>query len=430
MARKAQNIRRRGRGWIVYFRANGKQHMKSFADSKHGGEAGAREAAKLYLAQKQSERARGEFRTQTRIRFADFAAEWLRDYAQAHVRPKTYEGYEGVLRVHLVPHFGELLLTEITRKAIDAFVADWQAAGPAFQRRLLHARELEAARAREADRDPRPIRLGHSPKTIANALVPLREMLGHAVEWGYLTSNPADGVRRPRVESRHDEMRFLNVDQVGKLLKAAGDAACSTLVLTAVTTGMRRGELLGLRWGDVDWDARRVWVRRSVDAEGRFHQPKTRGSVRAIAMTSTLIAALREHRMASPFKELDDLVFPSERGTPLDGGNMVKRVLHPALRRAKLPAIRWHDLRHTYASLLIAQGAHPKLISEQLGHASISITLDRYGHLMDQSYGDASAQLEAALFGTETASVPQALPADHVPGGAGATHPTRLVQAV
>jgi integrase len=89
---------------------------------------------------------------------------------------------------------------------------------------------------------------------------------------------------------------------------------------------------------------------------------------------------------------------------PLDGGNMVRRCSAPTLRRAKLPKMRFHDLRHTYASLLIAQGAHPKLISEQLGHASVQITLDRYGHLMDQSYGDASSQLGAALFG-ESAGV-------------------------
>lgn len=119
-----------------------------------------------------------------------------------------------------------------------------------------------------------------------------------------------------------------------------------------------------------------------------------------IAMTPTLATALRDHRMASAFKDAHHLIFPSATGTPLDGRNMVRRYFEPALRRAKLRVIRFHDLRHTFASLLIAQGAHPKLIQEQLGHASIQITLDRYGHLMDQSVGDASDQLETALFGT------------------------------
>lgn len=125
MARRSTNLRRRGKSWVVHFRANGKQHWRSFADADHGGLAGAKEAALLHLTREQAALARGEFRPTTRIRFAEFAAEWLTNYAAAHVRPKTYEGYEGVLRVHLVPHFSELFLGEITRKTIDAFVADW-----------------------------------------------------------------------------------------------------------------------------------------------------------------------------------------------------------------------------------------------------------------------------------------------------------------
>ncbi len=104
--------------------------------------------------------------------------------------------------------------------------------------------------------------------------------------------------------------------------------------------------------------------------------------------------------MASPFKADDDYVFPTDRGTPLDGRNMVRTVFESALKGAKLPQSRFHHLRHTFASLLIAQGAHVNYISEQLGHASVQITLDRYGHLFDQSYGDESAKLEAAFSAT------------------------------
>ncbi len=344
MARRT-NIRRRGKSWVVYFRANGRQVWRSFK---------TRDEAEHFLAQAQVELTRGEFRRPVKIRFRDFAAEWLRDYAAGNVRPKTYEGYEGVLRVHLVPEFGDVHLSEITRKAIDAFVADWTAGGARYRERVRLAVEAEARAAREEDRDPRPVRLGRSPKTIANALVPLREMLGHAVEWGYLSANPAVGIRRPRSERR--EMHALDASEVGRLLAAADDE-WRPLLLCAATTGMRRGELLGLRWGDVDWNGRRLWVRRSVGLRGTFQQPKTRGSVRAVAMPPTLVSALRRHRIASSFSGEDDLVFPSERGTPLDGGNMVKRALVPALRRAGLPQIRFHDLRHTFASLLIAQAS-------------------------------------------------------------------------
>jgi integrase len=118
-------------------------------------------------------------------------------------------------------------------------------------------------------------------------------------------------------------------------------------------------------------------------------------------MRSTSRTALRAHQLASPFSGEDDLIFVNEKGTVLDGHNFVRRVFEPALRRAGLPKIRFHDLRHSFASLLIAQGEHPKLISEQLGHASVQITLDRYGHLLPASYDSAGERLEAALFGDE-----------------------------
>ena len=403
----AENIRRRGKSWVIHFRVDGKQHWRSFK---------TKSAAELYLTQVKVKKARGERVQPTRIRFADFVAEWLRDYAWANVRGITFDGYEATLRNHLIPEFGRRYLTEIARKDIDAFVADWVSGGPRYQERVRQAQEREAEQARTEKRKPRTIQLGHSPKTVANGLVPLREMLGHALEWDYLMANPAIGVRRPRVE--REEMEFLDAKEIGKLLSAASSPFCRTFLTCAVTTGMRLGELRALKWGDVDWNSRRLWVRRGVDRRGRFSEPKTRTSVRAVAMPATLVSELRSHQLALPRSGEEDLIFPSERGTPLDDGNIVRREFKPALRRAKLRQVRFHDLRHSFASLMIAQGAHPKLISEQLGHASVQITLDRYGHLMDQSYGDASEQLEAALFGSSPASGLQAAEGQTVPHGA------------
>ena len=236
---------------------------------------------------------------------------------------------------------------------------------------------------------------------MSNAIVPLKEMLGHAVEWGLLTVNPAAGVRRPRPTQRAEEtMQVLDPAQVRKLLEAATEGQERVLLMTAVMTGARRGELLGLTWADVDRERNRLWIRRSIGLGGQVQVPKSRRSVRAIAMTASLSAALRDHRLASRYKQADDYVFSSERGTPLDGRN-VSRMFTATLKRTGLPTIRFHDLRHTFASLLIQQGAHPKYVSEQLGHASSQITLDRYSHLFETSYADESAKLEAALFGPQ-----------------------------
>jgi hypothetical protein len=139
-----------------------------------------------------------------------------------------------------------------------------------------------------------------------------------------------------------------------------------------------------------------VWVRRSIGLGGA-KKPKSRKSVRAIALVPTLATELEALWKETKFKSDADPVFASEHGTPLDGRNMIRVVFAPALKRSGLPRMRFHDLRHTFASLLIAQGAHVKYISEQLGHASVQITLDRYGHLFDQSYADESAKLEKAL---------------------------------
>lgn len=417
MARRS-NIRRRGKSWVVYFRIRDPERrsvqvQRSFRSL---------DEAKLYLAQSNVKRERGEFRRPAKITFRDFAAEWLRVYAAVHLKQRTLEAYEGSLRCHMLPHFGERQLTELTRKDIEAFFADWLTGGPSFQQRLRVAREQEQARwraefrrvreeearrARAEGRQPRAIdpsrrqvRLGRSPGTVSNAFTVLHKMLGDAVSWDYLHANPATGVKRPRVP--RIEMHFLEAAEVAKLLEKARPE-WRTLFLCAVATGMRLGELLAVRWGDVDWNSGRIWVRRNVTRSGRFQEPKTRGSVRAIAMPPTLVHALREHQLASPFSGEDELIFTTT-GRPLDGGNLVRREFKPALRRGGLRQIRFHDLRHTFASLLIAQGEHPKYISEQLGHASVAITLDRYAHLLPQSYGHAGDRLEETLFGQRSAS--------------------------
>jgi integrase len=334
MARRQTNIRRRGKSWVVHHRANGKQHWQSFK---------TREEAELELSKVLARKARGESQPQqTKVRFNEFAAQWLRVYAASKVGPRTFEGYEGVLRVHLVPEFGERHLGDISALSIEEFMSDWIAGGPRFQERVELARSQEQRQGKEEGRKPRPIRLGRSPKTVANALVVLKEMFKHAIKWNYLSTNPASEIKRPRVERNVDDMHVLTPDEIGRLLKAASPEGW-TLLLCAVTTGARRGELLGLKWGDLDQERRRIKIRRSVGSDGRFQQPKTRGSVREIAVGETVIRALRAHRLASPRKELDDLIFPSERGTPLDGNNMVRRFLTPALRRARLPHIRFHD---------------------------------------------------------------------------------------
>jgi integrase len=451
---RPKNIRRRGKSWSAYVRIHGRQEWRSFRDVDYGSETAAKEAAELWLARMRLAKREGsaddfdqkrEAAAKRKTPLRVFAEERWLPYVSQRVKIRTAETYETHVRVHLVPALGEFALGALNRERLDEFFSDWATAGPLFQERYGLARKREEARwleatrvAREAearraaaegrlslygDVARRSVRLGNSKGTLANGLTTLRAMLGCAVKWGYLDVNPARGLELPDVDASPEEMRVLDRAQVKRLLAACTPAAYPA-VLTAVSTGVRRGELFGLQWRDVDREGRRLWIRRSVNRHGQIQNPKTKGSQRAIALAPSAVATLLEHRMGSRFSGAEDLIFASRTGGPIDGGNFVRREFKPALRRAGLPMVRFHDLRHTFASLLIGEGLPPKLISEQLGHASIAITMDRYGHLYDQSYADASEGIETALFG-ESASGLQAAAVQGLPEAADSTHPDK-----
>ena len=233
-----------------------------------------------------------------------------------------------------------------------------------------------------------------SSATIRAHLVLLRNMLNHAVAWGHLAHNPASAVKGPKLA--HTEMECLTPDEV-KVFLAACDDRHRPLFAAAIMTGMRLGELLGLKWDDVNWRGGTIRVTRSL-YNGQFVEPKTSRSVRTIGMSNRLAAILRKHKLAAPYSPFD-LVFPTPEGTPMDQANLRHRVFADTLTRAKLRKIRIHDLRHTFASLLINQGENLKYVQSQLGHSSITTTVDRYGHLMPDAHRGANDRLDATLFG-------------------------------
>jgi len=180
------------------------------------------------------------------------------------------------------------------------------------------------------------------------------------------------------------------------LLVATPDQKYKTLFLTAIMTGARQGETLGLKWADVDFDRKQIHINRTFNS-GRFFPPKTKESVRAIDCPPTLLHEFRLWKIASP-PNSNDLVFANEAGGPMNYSNMVQRYFHKALRDAKIKRIRWHDLRHTYARLLLCQGENIKYIQSQLGHSSPTVTLNVYSHLMKNENQEAACRLEDTIF--------------------------------
>jgi integrase len=313
--------------------------------------------ARFARAEVQARLGRGELVLRARRTFAEVGEEWLA--AQTHLRPRTHELYGTVLRRHLVPRLGERRIGDVDEEAIAGVIAELQAAGL-------------------------------SGWTIRGILVPLGRVLAYAARRGLIPDNPIrrlEPQERPRVVKR--EMRILRPDEIDALLRAVTPAYRPVLA-TAIFTGLRQGELLGLLWPDVDFDGGVVHVRRQLDRSGVHVQPKTAQALRSVVLMPSLANLLREHKLGSAYAASNDPVFATDSGRPMYYRNVSRRGLAAAVSAAGLagegaPRLRFHDLRHCFASLLIAQGLNVVFVSRQLGHASSSFTLDVYGGLFDRA---------------------------------------------
>ncbi len=304
-----------------------------------------------------------------------FLDRWLSVSVQSSVKPKTYEGYESIIRVRVVPRIGRVPLPRLTPVDLQQLYADLRAGG--LTNRSIH----------------------HTHHVLHRAFT-------QAVRWEILLRNPCDGVTPPRPE--RSEMRVFSQEQTAALLHATRDHPSHALYVLAVTTGMRQGELLGLRWEDVDLTVGRLVVQRALQRQRGaglvLTQPKTARSRRTILLSRRAITALHRHREYQNVGRLQagsewhdhGLVFCNPFGAPLDPSWQTS-VFKNALKAGGLPPIRFHDLRHTAATLLLTQGVHPKVVSEMLGHTTITLTLDTYSHLLPVLHAQAATTMDLML---------------------------------
>jgi integrase len=353
-------VRREGKKGVVYavryYGPDGRRHYKTIGKKKIDAERALRQV----LAQID----KGEYQELPEVTFEELAAEFLKSQA-ARVREKTYLGYRGHLENRIVPYFIGRKIKTITPVDVEGFLA--------FM-----------------------ISQGVSPATAAKHLATLKMVLKRAVQWEYLAKSPAQYIKPPRIP--RNEMDFLTPEEMAILIKATEEEH-RCLIICACLTGMRQGEILGLQWGDIDFESSRVFVRRTHQ-KGRFYEPKTSYSRRAVVVPESLLESFREHQMKQIVEGQasdKDIVFPSQSGKPMDPHYVVCHILWPALARAGLRRVRFHDLRHSYAAALLSRGENPKFIQRQLGHSRIQITLDLYGHLLPETEHEAAARLEQAL---------------------------------
>ena len=291
------------------------------------------------------------------------------------VRPTTYERYEQIVRIHLRPALGGLKLKNLTPAHV----------------RGLYREKLQA---------------GLSPRTVQYIHITLHKALNQAVQDGLIPRNATEAVKAPQV--RRQEIRPLSAEQVKVFLETACGDRLEALFVLAIHTGLRQGELLGLKWEDVDLESGTLRVRRTLattKSGPMLTAPKTKGSRRSVKLTQGALDALRSHlerqlqeidRAGSLWRE-NGLVFASETGEPLDRRSLTSRRFKALLKRAQLPVRRFHDLRHTCATLLLTMNVNPKIVSEMLGHGTIAITLDTYSHVLPNMRDQAAQAMEEAL---------------------------------
>lgn len=332
------SIQKKGKVYYAVIALNGKR--KWFK----GGPA--KKDAQKVLNERLGELESGSYKEIPKITFKQFTEIWQRDYAEMSLKPSTKNLFKDTIERLLLPTFESAQMSGITTGHLQAYVS---------------------ARAKIV-----------KPNTVRNELTVIKLIFKHALRWGYVKYNPALNIERPKIEK--PEIEVLSPDEFEKLLEKS-EKPYSIAFLTAFLTGLRAGELWGLQWSDIDWNSRQIHVKRSL-WNHQFQQPKTKNAIRKIDMTERLIKELKTWKLAGPVSE-HDLVFPSPEGFSTMHTNVMKRFFYPALRRAGLRQVSFHSLRHSNASFRIHAGQNIKYIQGQLGHASINMTMDVYGHLFN-----------------------------------------------
>lgn len=283
-----------------------------------------------------------------------------------NVRPGTFKPYESIVRLHIKPTLGTTKLDRLN----------------AMQLEKLYRQKLDA---------------GLSPRRVRYIHVTIRKALKDAVRLQLLSRNVADSAIPPRQVKT--EIEPLTQDEMRTLLEVSRGDRLHALYVLAITTGMRQGELIGLQWKDVDLDGGTLRVSWSV-YEGVVSPPKTNAGRRTIRLSKLAVSALRQHRVnaATRSERISEWVFPNASGTPIGHQNLHNRSWKPLLKCAGLPhSVRFHDLRHSCISLLLAKGVPVKVVSEMAGHADISVTLSVYGHVLPDMQGTAADGMDEAL---------------------------------
>ncbi len=385
------HVRRSGKGsWKLKFEL-GRDALTGERRVHYSTFKGTKREAEAELTRLMAEADRGSYVAPDKVTVSAFLDRWERDWAAVKVSPKTRQRYVELLRLHVRPHIGALPVQKLTHMQLNE----------------LYAKLLREGQGIDKDGNPK----GLSPNTVGHVHRVIHNALGRAARWNIIGQNPAALVDRVKPVER--EMEILKAEQASDVLHKTKGHPIHPIVALALASGMRRGEILALRWQDVDLDGSKVRVESAVEQtkEGlRVKEPKTKHGRRTIALASWMVGILRDRRRHMQELHLalgagrlpdDALVFPN-----IEGGLRVPDTLSAEWRRAGialgLPRVTFHALRHTHASQLISAGLDVLTISRRMGHGSPAITLTVYGHLFADTDRTAADVIEAAFSGAGT----------------------------
>ena len=313
-----------------------------------------------------------------RTTVAEFLDRWLETVIKEHRRPRTYESYRQITRLYIVPHIGNVQLIKLTPMQVQNLLNTLQKSGGVNQQ---------------------PV----APRTVQRTRAVLRSALTRAQRWGILVRNAAALTDPPRAEKFKPVV--LGPEQGQQLLQVAASHRLEAIWYIALLMGLREGELLGLTWEHIDFTARRLVVNQTLQrrkGEGLVvAPPKTASSIRTLPLPQIVERVLQKQQQrqqadrerAANFWVETGFVFTTESGRPIDPSNLLQ-MFKRLLKAANLPMMRLHDLRHSCATLLIAQGVHPRIVMDILGHSQISITMDLYSHVLPETQREAAKAMD------------------------------------
>jgi integrase len=341
---------------------------------------GIKKVAERELTRILHELATGSYIEPSKTTVAEYLDQWLETYAKTNVCGTTLERYTGIIEKHLKPALGTHVIGKLQPLHIQSYYAEAVKSG--------HLRKAG----------------GLSARTVIQHHRVLRRALLQAVRWQIISRNPVDAVEPPRLEKK--EMSVPTDESVQKLLEVSGCTKFYLPILLAASTGMRRGEILALKWGDVDLDEGLASIRRSLEqtrAGLRFKEPKS-GKARVVVLSTMTVEALQQHRVDQELHKMlfgsdyhnDELICARPDGQPMVPDNF-SREFRDIVTKAKIRHTRFHDLRHFHATALMGRNVHPKVVSERLGHSTVGITLDLYSHCLPSMQIEAARKIDEAL---------------------------------